>query len=157
MLWKQTQGLQGWQKIGKDVRNSMKNEGHMVILFTIQKQLLKSYKNIFKVLLFCTLFMIVCHPLKCVFERVEIRLNVWMLELKFKLWTVFYKVLWTLILLFDDFRVLYDASNYVIIIQWPTIIVPLFIKTLCIKMLPVKRGLDWCIHLHDIIFLRSSQ
>ena len=43
-----------------------------------------------------------------------------------------------------------------IIMQWPTIIVPLFIKTLCIKMLPVKRGLEWCIHLHDIIFLRSS-
>ena len=57
--------------------------------------------------------MIICHPLKCIFERVEIRLNVWMLELKFKLWTVFYKVLWTLILLFDDFRVLYDASNCV--------------------------------------------
>ena len=31
MLWKQTQGLQGWQKIGKDVRNSMKNEGRRVI------------------------------------------------------------------------------------------------------------------------------
>ena len=24
--------------------------------------------------------------------------------------------------------------------------VPLFIKTLCIKMLQVRRGLDWCIH-----------
>ena len=31
MLWKQTQGLQGWQKIWKDVRNSMKNEGWMVV------------------------------------------------------------------------------------------------------------------------------